>query len=148
MLDINDVVNKANPLIKWKIYYHDPDSHTYYSTFSNLDGSAEDAPIHGVILIQQPIENGRGVDKVAFGDYYAIDEEGKWIGMDAMGLQDRIDNNIPFTALKEGRWINTERFWDIYYLAGDDADFTNKREGRKSRLPTVSISRDGRIEGR
>ncbi len=136
MLSVNDVVNKANPLIEWKIYYHDPDAPNYYSTFSNLDGKAEDAPVHGVIVIQQPIENGRGIDKVANGDYYALDEEGKWIGMDAAGLEERRRNNIPFSALKEGRWINLERFWDILYLAGDDSDFISKTEGRKSRLPS------------
>lgn len=129
--------NKVNPLVKWKIYYHDPNSHNYYSTYSNLDGSAEGAPVHGVILIHQPIEEGRGVDKITGADFYALDEEGIWTGMDASGVQDRIDNNIPFTALKEGRWVNTERFWDILYLAGDDADFVKEPEGRVSRLPEV-----------
>ncbi|KKN92416.1 hypothetical protein LCGC14_0209070 [marine sediment metagenome] len=132
---ITDIINKANPLITWKIYYHDPNSKDYYSTFSNLDGTAEQAPVNGVIVIQQPIENGRGIDQVTNGDYYALDEENKWIGMDVLGLQDRIDNNIPFTALKEGRWINLERFWDILYLAGDDKDFVSEPEGRISRIP-------------
>ncbi len=132
--EVTDTVNKANPLILWKIYYHDPDAKNYYSTFSNLDGTAKDAPTQGVIVIQQPIENGRGLDQVINGDYYALDEEDKWIGMDALGLQDRIDNNIPFSALKEGRWINLERFWDILYLAADDKDFVQNPEGRVSRL--------------
>ncbi len=133
-----DTINKANALIKWKIYYHDPDAPNYYSTYSNLDGSAEDAPVYGVILIQQPIENGRGIDQVADGDYYALDEEGKWIGMDPNGLKDRQLNNIPFSALKEGRWINLERYWDIRYLAGDDKDFVETQENRVSRIPVAS----------
>ncbi len=138
MIRVTDTINKANPLITWKIYYHDPDAPNYYSTFSNLDGTAEEAPIQGVVLIQQPIENGRGIDRVMYGDFYALDEEGKWIGMDQLGLNDRINNNIPFSALKEGRWINLERFWDIIYLAGDDADFVSTQEGRKTRLPIVT----------
>lgn len=133
----DDVVNRANPLILWKVYYHDLDAPNYFSTFSNLDGTADSAPVQGVILIQQPIENGRGIDRVAGGDYYAIDEEGKWIGMDAAGKQDRDDNNIPYFSLKEGRWINTERFWDILYLAGDDPDFVENPEGRTTRLPPI-----------
>jgi hypothetical protein len=63
------VPNKVNPLIKWKIYYHDPNSRNYFSTYSNLDGSAEDAPVQGVILIHQPVEEGRGVDKVSGADF-------------------------------------------------------------------------------
>ena len=141
MLSIDDVSNKVNPLIEWKIYYHDPLSKDYYSTFSNLDGTAEEAPINGVIVIQQPIESGRGIDQVANGDYYALDEENKWIGMDALGLQDRIDNSIPFSALKEGRWINLERFWDILYLSADDKDFTQNPEGRVSRIPKAAVAR-------
>jgi hypothetical protein len=138
---VTDITNKANPLIKWRIYYHDPEAKDYYSTFSNLDGRAVEAPVNGVIVIQQPIENGRGIDQVSNGDYYALDEENKWIGMDALGLQDRIDNNIPFSALKEGRWINLERFWDILYLAADDKDFVQNPEGRVSRLPKATVVR-------
>ena len=137
MIRVTDIINKANPLITWKIYYHDPDAPNYYSTFSNLDGRAEDAPVNGIVLIQQPMENGRGVDVVLYGDYYALDEEGKWIGMDANGLQDRRDNDIPFSALKQGRWINTERFIDIQYLARDDADFVKEPDGRVSKLPDL-----------
>ncbi len=138
---VTDITNKANPLIKWKIYYHDPTAKDYYSTYSNLDGEAEDAPTQGVVVIQQPIENGRGIDQVVNGDYYALDEENKWIGMDALGLQDRIDNNIQFSALKEGRWINLERFWDILYLSADDKDFVQNPEGRISRLPKAQAIR-------
>ena len=137
MVRVTDVENKVNPLVKWKIYYHDPDALGYYSTFSNLDGSAEDAPIHGVIVIYQPMYNGRAVDRVMGGDFYAVDEEGKWVGMDASGIQDRKDNNIPYSALKTGRWINTERFQDILYLADGDPDFVQDPEKRKSRLPRV-----------
>jgi hypothetical protein len=141
MVRVSDITNKANSKIRWKIYYHDPDAPNYYSTFSNLDGTAEDAPIHGVIAIQQPMENGRGVDQVVGGDFYALDEEEKWIGMDDIGVQDRKDNNLPYSALKIGRWINTERFWDITYLAADDPDFVQKPGGRKSRLPKVERKR-------
>jgi len=133
----DDIVNKANPLIVWKIYYHDPDAPNYFSTFSNLDGRAVNAPEFGVVLIQQTSENGRGIDVVLYGDYYAMDEEGKWIGMDALGKADRDLNNIPYSALKQGRWINTERFHDITYLAGDDKDFVEEPEGRVSRIPKV-----------
>lgn len=136
-VDIEDKTNRANPLIEWKIYYHDPDAKDYYSTFSNIDGTAEEAPVYGVILIQHPILDGRAVGKVSGADYYALDEEKKWIGMDALGLQDRIDNSIPFSALKQGRWINLERYWDILYLADDDKDFRMEPEGRTTRLPVV-----------
>jgi len=116
-------VNKVNPNLQWRIYYHDPNSEDYFSTYSNLDGSAEDAPVQGVIAIVQPSDGGRWKDVVVGGDFFAIDEEGKWVGMDANGIADRQANNIPFTALKEGRWINTDRFNEIHSRAHNDVDF-------------------------
>jgi hypothetical protein len=71
----------------------------------------------------QPIEGGRSAEQISGADYYAIDEEGKWTGMDASGVSDRRENNIPFHALKQGRWINTERYQEIMIRAGYDRDF-------------------------
>jgi len=116
-------VNKVNPDIQWRIYYHDPEAEDYFNTYSNQDGTAEDAPVQGVICIVQPVDKGRMKDIVMQGDYYAVDEEGKWIGMDDNGIADRDANNIPYTALKEGRWINTDRFNEIYSRALNDVDF-------------------------
>jgi len=116
-------VNKVNPALQWRIYYHAPDVGEYFSTYSNLDGAAEDAPVQGVICIVQPTDGGRCREVVFGGDYFAMDEEGKWIGMDANGITDRDANNIPYSALKEGRWINTDRFNEIYSRAFNDVDF-------------------------
>jgi len=77
------------------------------------------------------MDGGRAVDRVAGADFYAIDEEGKWIGMDASGLQDRRDNNIPFRALKNGRWINLDRYQEIMTRAHGDDDFGGNGRFRK-----------------
>ena len=115
--------NKFNNLVHWKIYYHDPDSLTYHRTWSNLDGPVHEAPVKGVICIIQPIEGGRYKELVCNADFYAMDEEGKWIGMDSNGIRDRKENQIPFYGLKEGRWINTERYQEILSRAKEDPDF-------------------------
>ena len=115
--------NKRNPNIRWKIYYHDPETPEYHTTWTNLDGLAKDAPVDGVICIVQPMDGGRAADRVAGADFYAIDEEGKWIGMDADGIRDRTENNIPFRALKNGRWINLDRYQEIMTRAFGDSDF-------------------------
>jgi hypothetical protein len=69
------------------------------------------------------VEGGRYKERISGADYFAIDEEGKWVGMDASGIQDRRENNIPFYALKQGRWINTERYQEIMTRANGDVDF-------------------------
>jgi hypothetical protein len=88
-----------------------------------MDGPPSDAPTEGVICIVQTADRGRSKDIVQYADYYAIDEEGKWIGMDASGVQDRRENNIHFHALKTGRWINTDRLQEIRSRAHNDPDF-------------------------
>jgi hypothetical protein len=109
--------------VKWKIWYHDPESPTYCRTWSSLDGSALDSPFQGVICITQWVDGGRHFERVCNGDYYAIDEEDKWIGIDSRGIQDRRENNIKFHSLKQGRWVNTDRFRDIMERAFKDPDF-------------------------
>lgn len=116
-------INKFNPDVQWKIYYHDPDKADKYFTYSNLDGRAANAPIDGVICIIQPVEGGRYKETIASGDHYAMDEEGRWVTFMADGLQERIDNNIPYNHLKNGRWISTERYQEIRTRAYGDVDF-------------------------
>ncbi len=115
--------NKFNPDVQWRIYYHDPDRADKYFTYSNLDGRAADAPTDGVQCIIQPIEGGRFRHIVSAGDHYAIDDEGKWVTFNADGLQERIRNNIPYFHLKNGRWINLERYQEIRTRAFGDVDF-------------------------
>jgi hypothetical protein len=115
--------NRAHATIQWKIWYHDPESPTYCTTWSNQDGPAKEAPVEGVICVVQTADQGRSKDIVCQGDYYAIDEEGKWIGMDASGVADRRENNLHFHALKNGRWINTDRYQEIKSRAHNDPDF-------------------------
>jgi hypothetical protein len=88
-----------------------------------MDGPPSDAPTEGVICIVQTADGGRSKDLIHSADYYAIDEEGKWTGMDASGIQDRRENNITFSALKTGRWINTDRYLEIKSRAHNDPDF-------------------------
>lgn len=116
-------INKFNRMVKWKIYYHDPESPTYHRTWSNLDGPEWEAPIQGVICIIQPIEGGKFKEVIHNANFYAIDEEGKWIGMNKSGIKDRIENSIPYYSLKEGRWINTDRYQEILSRARQDPDF-------------------------
>lgn len=115
--------NKSNPDVHWKIYYHDPTAPDYFSTYSNLDGSAADAPEYGVLVIVQPTEGGRYRERVCNGDYYAVDEEGKWVTFNESGLDDRKKNNVPYSHLKNGRWINLERYQEIMTRAFGDIDF-------------------------
>lgn len=115
--------NKSHPTMQWKIYYHDPNRSDKFFTYSNLDGSAADAPVDGVICIVQPIEGGRFRERLAGGDHYAIDEEGKWVTFNESGLVERDANNIPYSHLKNGRWINLERYQEILTRAHGDVDF-------------------------
>ena len=112
--------------MNWKIYYHSPDSPEYYWTRSDEEVSAEDAPEYGVLCIVQFYSDHSNKDVIMGSDYYAIDEEGRWTGMNADGLEDRKKNNIPFSALKVGRQINTERFLRILMFARRDTDFGTK----------------------
>jgi len=116
-------VNKYNHLVHWKIYYHDPNSPTYHRTWSNLDGPSHEAPLHGVICILQPMAGGACKEIVCGGDFYAMDEEGKWIGMDESGVKDRLEHSISYYSVKHGRWINTDRFQEIMSRAKGDPDF-------------------------
>jgi len=124
-------INKVRPEMRWKIYYHDPDRRDKFFTYSNLDGSAAGAPDFGIVCIVQPIWGGRERTYVAGGDWYAIDEEGKWVTFNDSGLQDRKDNNIPYSHLKQGRWINDERYAEILTRAHGDADFGGNGKYRK-----------------
>ena len=116
-------VNKYNHLVHWKIYYHDPESPTYHRTWSNLDGPPWEAPYYGVVCIVQPIAGGKMKEVLCNANFYAQDEEGKWIGLGKSGLRDREENKIPIYCLKEGRWINTDRYHEIMSRANRDADF-------------------------
>ena len=115
--------NLSHATIQWKIWFHDPKSPTYCTSWSNMDGPPSDAPAEGVICIVQTADGGRSKDLIHSADYYAIDEEDKWTGMDASGVQDRRENNITFRALKTGRWINTDRYLEIKSRAHNDPDF-------------------------
>ena len=115
--------NRSHDHIQWKIWYHDPESPEYCRTWSNQDGKAIDSPVGGVVCIVQTADQGRSKDIVSGADHYAIDEEGKWIGMDAAGVADRRENNLHFHALKKGRWINTDRYQEIMSRAHNDPDF-------------------------
>ena len=123
--------NKSHPTMQWKIYYHDPNAPERTTTYSSDDGSPADAPEFGVICIVQPIWGGRERTQLRGGKYYAVDEEGKWVTFNEDGLQDRKDNRIPYYHLKEGRWINDDRYGEVITKAYGDADFGGDGKYRK-----------------
>lgn len=108
-----------NDTIEWRIYYDDG------TTFSNLDGSPEEAPPFGFICaVGYDETNSRYI--MHGWDHYCWDvESNQWWGMDTFGLIDRLSRNL-IVAYKQGRTVSKTRFTEIMNLSNDDINFINR----------------------
>jgi len=95
--------------MKWIIFY-DVDN-----TFSDEDGSHENAPVFGVQVIVEIDNKYRWRSEVGF-DYYCWHDIGngyEWIGMDEIGYIDY----IAMPGMKRvlfGRKLSSEKFGEIF----------------------------------
>lgn len=116
--------NPTTPGLLWKIYYYDPNNVDVMQTFSNLDGTVAEAPDSFVMCILMCTENGDRFE-LTTADYYFVDNEGKWAGMDVWGQEDRDKFNIPYENIKYGYWVNMDRWNEVCSTWGRDKSFPN-----------------------
>lgn len=116
-------------MIDWRIYYDDG------STFSSEDGSPEDAPAFGAVVIVFPDEEVGRVIMHGWDWYYWVPEDGTWWGADIYGLLDRLLHRIDCRALLQGRnMLNTE-YLALFKRASEDPDFPLKSAKRSGERP-------------
>jgi len=101
----------------WKIYYGDG------STFTNLQGSPDEAPPFGVQFILQLCDEGRWRETLHEADYFVMGEDDVWIGSDITGILDRLAHRIPFSGFLVGRWIGHDAFMKLNKVVQQDKDF-------------------------
>lgn len=118
--------NPTTPGLLWKIYYYDPERVEVMKTFTNLDGTPAEAPEDLVLCILSVTEEGARYE-LTNADYYFVDNEGKWGGAYLTGLQDRDRLNIPHDPVKNGYWVNTDRWNEACRVWGADTDFPSAR---------------------
>lgn len=101
----------------WKIHYADG------STYSNEDGSWEDAPAWGIaaIVVSTP-ECGWAM--IQGGDYFIMNQAGDIIPIDDTGWDDYAANVLR--VVKVGRMLSREEWQRIYTKALKDRDFAIK----------------------
>lgn len=103
----------------WKIFYDGG------GTFSNRDGSPQEAPARGVqVIIQSSDRVGRAV--VRSSDYYIFSARcGGWEGVDIFGLWDYLASP-GFKVVKFGRTIGNQEWNDVLIRAVDDPELPRK----------------------
>jgi len=123
--------------MKWKIYYDD------LSTFSDEDGSWEEAPHKGaLVLTTSDPEVGREIDHGARGEFFAwAPGATKPWGFDRVGILDYLSqrgwpestllSDVSIEDLKEeevkiGRSVDNIRFREVLDLAAKDNYFETK----------------------
>lgn len=104
------------PPDEWKIYYDDG------TTFSDADGTPEDAPSYGIQIIAVHDEGANGRSLIRGFDYYwysIVDNE--FSGGNQSGMEDQFAHNIA-KALKIGRAIQTKKYNQMFQRAVDDPE--------------------------
>lgn len=105
--------------LKWRVYYDDG------STFDNTQGSPADSPGWGVVAaVTQHHYEGRVFQTRK--DVYAYDPSCGWVGIDWIGLLDRLANRIPTEAVSFGRMLPNTQYDEIHRIAVTDPDFPPK----------------------
>ena len=122
--------------MKWRIYYGDG------STFSNQDGTPEDAPIANVQVIVQPhLMSGRYWQTMC--DYYVYWSD-HWVGTDIAGVLDFLVDSgllqwgseidaavivqraVNTGLVKLGRTLEKKRYYAILKQANADPNFPRR----------------------
>ncbi len=105
--------------MRWKIFYTDG------STFSNADGTPEEAPGGGVVAIAQEDETV-GVLIHRGNDYYAFDKQyGGWYGLDEKGFTQYVCRP-GLKIIKLGESMDTGRFRALFTRIQADHELPNK----------------------
>jgi hypothetical protein len=100
----------------WRIFYDDG------STFSDTDGTPEEAPALGFICALGYDEAGMRYIMHGWDHYQWDKESNQWWGMDLFGLIDRLTRNLVY-AYKQGRTITKADFQAAMRRAHEDTDF-------------------------
>lgn len=109
--------NPGNPEVVWRIYYADYTRPNGYYTVSNLESDPTDVPEDGIICIVQNEPDVNSLFFVTGGEFYFINESGKW----QAGFED--DSPDGYAVVKKGYWIDDETFNTIQRIAHFDTDF-------------------------
>lgn len=114
--------------MKWKIYYEDG------STFSDEDGTIEEAPARGVICIVQA-DGSLGRRFELDEDFYVWSEAVGWKqGWTAMNIFGLMDFLIELGLVKFGRMTDDQNYQAIKRRAAEDPGFPRKsNQTRKER---------------
>lgn len=112
-------------MIQWRVYYEDD------STFSNEDGSPENAPVLGVvcIVLKDPTVGRMILCRYDWYIFKSADtrEPEEWSGHDIHGVLDQLMYNPGrIIACKQGRCVSDALYKTIYQRAVDDPDFPPK----------------------
>lgn len=103
-------------MIDWKAWFSD------FSTFDSSQGGFPDVPPWDIQVIAEVNEEvGRKLHSQA--DYYLF-IDGKWVGVDWVGLIDYLTNVLKI--VKVGRMIDRELFRQILQAAHDDPELPKK----------------------
>lgn len=105
----------AAPRYSWCIYYDDG------STFSSEQGSPEDSPVAGAVLVLQPRVYGRNF--VGRGEPFFLyrSDLGEWFACDLAGLLDQLSHFAPLiTCVRVGRWMATDAWVAVQQQADHD----------------------------
>lgn len=104
--------------LKWKLWYEGGTS------FSNLDGAPEDAPVDGIQCVSQleDVWGEKSVSTTAGGDFYIYDyDDDYWYRSDLYGLFARLKEKPLKLVVRFGKYIPLMGFETVRELARDDA---------------------------
>ena len=106
-------------LVDWRIYYDDG------STFDSDQGTPNDAPPVGVILIlQRDLLFPNNTERIVGENYYYwAGPTMQWQGSDRDGLVDRLLERKDVEGVCQGRRLSREDFHAIHRAASNDSDF-------------------------
>jgi hypothetical protein len=104
-------------MLRWKIYYGDG------TTFTNLQGSPDEAPAFDVQFVTQRCGDDTKRDTLQQADYFVMLESGVWVGSDIIGILDKLIHRIPFSGLLVGRWIEKDAYMGLMAKVARDQDF-------------------------
>lgn len=100
--------------MRWRIYYGDG------STYSDRDGLPELAPnTNAQVVAREFPNNAKGYALMHSKDAF-VWREGRWDGVDTMGLWDYIIEHQGWQKIILGRSIRDDTFWKCVSRAGKE----------------------------